>query len=447
MTHPRSAVAALCSIQFIDVMGVTVVVTALPKMLTDVGAPSADGSLVVTGCAMAFGGLLMFGARLGDRIGHRRTIVLSLGAFAVGALLGSTATSIVSLTAARCLQGAGAAGAVPSALMLLTSMAGTDHARARALAAWSAAGAAAGASGFVVGGIVADVANWRLIFWGLLAVSALQATALIALVPADSQSRDARALNLIGSALLTATVMLLVVGATLVGQPGHRLPGAGMLGAAAIVGGVFVAAEDRASAPLLPREVRRNPRVLRGSTGAFLNTAATSGNATLLTLYLQNTLGRTSLVAAATLLPFSILVIVGATGAARLLARYPREGVTATGLGLIGAGIAIPLLEPTSELVVGSAMALAGFGIGLSSVATTSLATDVPRPARATASGIVNTSAQLGTAIGTALLLLLAAVTTGVPASTTGAPIVAWVIAATIALTAAAAFALTAKTD
>lgn len=94
-------------------MGVTVVVTALPRMLTDVGAPSADGSLVATGYAMFFGRLLMFGARLGDRLGHRRSIFISLGVFAVGALVGSTVTSIVSLTAARCIQGAGAAGAVP----------------------------------------------------------------------------------------------------------------------------------------------------------------------------------------------------------------------------------------------------------------------------------------------------------------------------------------------
>jgi len=436
-----SAVAALCLIQFIDVMGVTVVVTALPKMLTDVRASSADSSLVATGYAMFFGGLLMFGARLGDRFGHRRTIVISLGVFGVGALLGSTATSIVSLTGARCIQGAGAAGAVPCALTLLTSLAGSGRARARAVAAWSAAGAAAGASGFVVGGVVTDVASWRLIFWGLLAVSVVQTVAVIALVAPDSQPRDARTLNLIGSTLLTALVMLVVVGATLLGQPGFRIVGAVMLVAAAPVAGLFVLAEHRAPAPLLPRRVRRNPHVFRGTTGAFLNTAATSSTATLITLYLQSTLRRTPLAAAATLLPFSILVIAGSVAAARLLSRQLRERVTAAGLGLIGTGIAMPLLKPTSAIVVGSAMAVAGFGIGLSSVATTSLATDVPEPSRATASGIVNTGAQLGTAIGTALLLLLAAITTGVPAMTTGAPVIAWATAAIIALTAAAAFA------
>ncbi len=115
------AIAVLCSVQFIDVLGVTVVVTALPRMLTDLGAPAADGSLVSGGYAMFFGGLLMLGARLGDRFGHRRTIIASLAVSALGALLGAVAGSVVLLTAARCLQGAAAAGSVPSALRLLTS--------------------------------------------------------------------------------------------------------------------------------------------------------------------------------------------------------------------------------------------------------------------------------------------------------------------------------------
>lgn len=109
------AVAALCLIQFIDVMSVTVVITALPDMLAGVGAPPAGGTLVAAGYATFFGGLLMFGARLGDWVGHRRCIIASLVVFACGGLLAATATSRVALTAARCIQGAAAAAAVPSA--------------------------------------------------------------------------------------------------------------------------------------------------------------------------------------------------------------------------------------------------------------------------------------------------------------------------------------------
>ena len=118
----RTAVASLCLVQFADVLGVTVVVTALPSMLTALHAPASGGSLIATGYAMFFGGLLMLGARLGDRYGHRRTIVASLAVFAVGAVVAATAGSVVTLAAGRCLQGAAAAASVPSALRLLTTM-------------------------------------------------------------------------------------------------------------------------------------------------------------------------------------------------------------------------------------------------------------------------------------------------------------------------------------
>ena len=155
------AVASLCLVQFMDVLGVTVVVTSLPAMLASLHAPDSLGSLIATGYAMFFGGLLMLGARLGDRYGHRRTILVSLAVFAAGALVAATAPSVLALAAGRCLQGAAAAASVPSALRLLTTITADGPARHRAIAAWSAAGAAAGASGFVVGGIVTDLTSWR----------------------------------------------------------------------------------------------------------------------------------------------------------------------------------------------------------------------------------------------------------------------------------------------
>jgi MFS family permease len=114
------AVTALCLVQFMDVLGVTVVVTALPSMLASLHASQAYSTLVATGYAMFFGGLLMLGARLGDRYGPRRTILASLAVFATGSAIAAAATSVVILTAGRCLQGAAAAASVPSALRLLT---------------------------------------------------------------------------------------------------------------------------------------------------------------------------------------------------------------------------------------------------------------------------------------------------------------------------------------
>ncbi|MBW8483249.1 MFS transporter [Actinomadura parmotrematis] len=433
----RGAVVALCLVQFIDVMGVTVVLTVLPRMLDDVGAGASAGTPVATGYAMFFGGLLMLGARLGDRIGYRRCILLSLAVFAAESALAALAGSALVLAAARCAQGAAAALAVPSALRLLTSVTGGDErARARALAGWSAAGAAASASGFVVGGTLGELAGWRPVFWGLAAVAGVLAALVAALAP-PVRAEGGAPLNLAGTALLTAGVMLLVVGATLLGEPPHRVLGAGLLAGAAAALALFVPVDRRSDAPLLPGPLLALPQVRNGTVAAFANTATTTGAATLITLYLQGALGWSQLRTAAAFLPLSVLVIAGSASAARLLARWPGERVCALGLALIGAGLALPLLRIGSLPLLGTGMGLAGLGLGLSSVASTSLATDVPEGPRAAASGLVNTSAQLGSAIGTAVLLL-AATAAGRPPGT-GAPTFAWASAAVAALLVAAA--------
>src|SRR3954454_7778740 len=173
MERRTSAVAALCAVQVVDVLGVTIAITAAPAMLAGVGAPAGSASLLLTGYAMCFGGLLMLGARAGDRFGHRQMLLAGLGVFGAGSLFGALAPSLAVLVAARCVQGAGAAVSVPAALRLLAVVAHEPAARRRALGApepaprrrplpaWSAAGAAAGAAGFVVGGVVTELAGWR----------------------------------------------------------------------------------------------------------------------------------------------------------------------------------------------------------------------------------------------------------------------------------------------
>jgi MFS family permease len=198
------AVVALCLVQFVDVLGVTVVVTSLPRMLASLYAPESDASLIATGYAMFFGGLLMLGARLGDRFGHRRTIIVSLMVFAAASVIGATAGSAVALMAGRCLQGAAAAGSVPSALRMLTTLTPDGPVRQRAIAAWSAAGAAAGASGFVMGGIVTDLTSWRVVFWAFLPLAGTLTAAILWTVPADDDADPGKSLNLAGAAAFTA---------------------------------------------------------------------------------------------------------------------------------------------------------------------------------------------------------------------------------------------------
>lgn len=369
------AVTALCLVQFMDVLGVTVVVTALPSMLTSLHASQAYSTLVATGYAMFFGGLLMLGARLGDRYGHRRTILASLAVFAAGSAITAAATSVVILTAGRCLQGAAAAASVPSALRLLTTI-----------------------------------------------------------TPA-------------GSAAFTASVMTFVIGSTVITQPGGHLAGGLTLAACAVLAAAFAVIDRRAAAPLLPRPLLGSRKLRDGAAGSFLNTATTSSAVTLVTLYLQNTLHRSPLQAAAALIPFSLAVIAGSSLSAVAQRRQRPPLVVAEGLALIALADGVLIWSPGSAWAVPLCAAAAGAGIGLSSVAATGLGTDVGPRWRGGASGIVNTAAQLGTAVGVAVLLLVAAATSGVPAAGTGPPRVALAVAAVVAAAGAARFARPARAD
>ena len=405
-------VGALCLVQFVDVAGVTVVVTALPRMLGDLNAPAADGALISTGYAMFFGGLLMLGARVGDRIGHRRAIGASLVLYALASVAAAAAGSVAVLTAARCGQGAAAAVSVPSALRLLTAVTAEGAQRRRAIAAWSATGAVAGASGFVIGGVVTDLVGWRAIFAVSVPLAAALSGVIAWVVPRDA-SVVASSLNVAGSALLTASVMAVVLGATTLGESGRLFDGIGFCSAAVVLAVAFAVVDRRAAAPLLPGRLRGLPAVRLGAFGSFVNTATTSSVMTLATLYLQGTLHRSPLSAAVTFLPFSLVGVLGSLLAPVALQQLRTGRVVGIGLIVIGSayGLLIVFIAGGRPLFV--PLALTGAGLGLSSVAATTEGMQVPVDLRGTASGVVNTAAQLGTAIGVAALLLLASTVDG----------------------------------
>ncbi len=419
---------ALCSVQFVDVMCVTVVATALPAMLADLDGSAADGTVIAAAYATFFGGLLLFGARVGQRVGHRRTISTSIAVFSVGAVIAALSPSALVLAGARALQGGAAACAVPSALTLLTAQAPDEHTRAKAVAAWSASGAAAGISGFVLGGVLTQFGGWRTIFWSLVPVSALLVVAVLAVIPADPPQRVREPFNAFGAAAATGAVILTVVGTSSLGENAWR--GAALLVSAALMTAIFIAVDRRAANPLVPAALARLPTVRWGSTTAFVNTATTSGVATALTLHLQATQGYSPTAAAATLVPLSIMVIVGAAAAGQLVRALGTAAIGTIGMGLIATGIGALVAWPTGAAVT-IATAVMGCGLGISSVASTATALSVPDEARTTASGLVNTAAQLGTAVGTAVPLLLVA---------SFAPRPAWVVAAVLAAATAVAW-------
>ena len=401
----RAPVVILCSLQFVDVMASTMVITLLPAMLRDLGVGASAATFIATAYAVAFGGCLVLGARLGDVFGHRRIIVLSSVVFAVASVVLATATSLSVLASARFVQGLAAAATVPAALFLITSTTEEGPQRQRAVAAWSAAGAAAGATGFLVGALASTVGHWRVAFLlvGAVAVGLGFLTWRMFCEGAGNRSRTP--LDIMGGAALTAGVGLLVAATAMIDHDPGRALG---LGAGAMMASILlVFAERRAAVPVLPAAVLRSRPVQRGSTVSFVNTATTSSAATMVTLSLQQDLGRSGAATAAVLLPFSLAVIVGASLAPELM-RF-RPGIAmATGLAGIGLGTALLPFVHGELLGVGAAMAVSGVGIGLSSSAATHLGTSVHAGIRAASGAVLNTAAQLGTALGIAASLAVA---------------------------------------
>ena len=240
----------------------------------------------------------------------------------------------------------------------------------------------------------------------------------------------------------TGAVMAFVVAATLLPQPGRAALGAALLAVAVVLAGLFIVVDRRSAAPLLPKAVLGLRPLRQGAAGALLNTLTTSSALTLATLYLQNTRGHSPLVAGLMLLPFSAAVIGGSALAAPALARWPPQRLISAGLAIIAVCDAALIPAASSTWALPVCVAAGGAGIGLSSVAATRLGTSVPVAARGTASGIINTAAQLGTAVGIAALLLVAALSTGIPEPGSPVPAIAWGIAAAISGTGAIIFGL-----
>jgi MFS family permease len=417
------AAIALCGVQFIDVLGVTVVITALPRMLVDLGATTAQGTVVVTAYALFFGGLMMVASRVGDRIGHRRCLLAALALFAAASVLGALAESVWVLAVARALQGTAAATSVPAALRLLTTVVPDGPARRRAVAGWSAAGAAAGASGFVVGGVLTELASWRAVFWMNLALAALLSGAIVRLIARDQPRAAAARIGWLSGILLSGGAMGIVAGTTLLAEQESAVPAGALttVGVVAISG--FVLADRRSDHPLVAPAARRSPGLRWGAFGSFVNTATTSSSVTVATLFLQDDLGLAPLRASGLLVTFSILVVLGSLCVPRLIAVLGGGRSLGCGLAIVAVGNTLLAAWPSVAGVAVGAGAC-GLGIGIGSVAATDMGTAVGEAIRSTAAGVLNTAAQLGTAIGTAVILLVA---------TAFQPRVAWAVAAILA--------------
>jgi MFS family permease len=338
------------------------------------------------------------------------------------------------LLAGRAVQGLGGAVVTPAALSLLTSRFPSGRARRTAVSAWTAAAAGGGALGFVVGGVLVAGAGWRAVFWLLAGLAALVLVLLRWTVPVQPPRGGRRDLDLAGSATATAGLVLLVWGAGLVEDPAHApLPPALVVLAGCLLLGAFVVVERRGRAPLVAWSELTNRTFMTANGAAFVNTATTSASGTVVALVAARTLHLDARQTGLVLLPFSLAVLAGSSTGGWWLRRRPVVGMAA---GLAVVAVAMLCLAAATAAASVAALAasvgLAGLGLSWAAVTSTSAATLALPPARqGVASGAVNTAAQVGTALGVAVLLALAGAV-GVEGRATGY-VAAFVAAAVLA--------------
>jgi EmrB/QacA subfamily drug resistance transporter len=413
---PRHALllSACCLAQFMVILDVSIVNVALPSIHRSLGFSAPELQWVVNAYTIAFAGFLMLSGRAADLFGHRRTFVTGLLLFSLASLVGGTAADRQVLVGARALQGLGGAFMAAASLAIITSSFAPGSERNRAIGLWGAMNGAGGATGTLLGGIITQELSWRWILLINLPIGI--AVALIAwiAVPERRRERSAGGFDLLGALSVTAGLLALVYGIVSAGSHGWgSLAALGPIALGLVLLAAFAIVESRfASAPLVPLGVFSN-RLLRVSNLVVLVfSAALFPMWYFASLYLQEVLHMGPLDAGLAFLPMSLTILACAMQAGRLVTRFGAGPVLGCGLTLMALGLALFGLVTVGGDYVSDFMLpslLVSTGIGFSVVPSTIAATATVAPEQAgLASGLVNTSRQMGGALGLAILASLA---------------------------------------
>jgi EmrB/QacA subfamily drug resistance transporter len=404
-----------CLAQFMVILDVSIVNVALPSIATDLGFDPASLAWVVNAYTLAFAGFLLLGGRAADLLGRREVFAGGLALFALASLAGGLAQSELALVAARAAQGLGGAIVAPATLSILTTSYLEGRERNRALGWWGAMGAVGGASGAVLGGLLTEALSWRWILLVNVPIGLLAALVALRVVHLGKREAGAtRDFDLAGA--LTVTVGLVVLTYGIVRTDQHGWASARTLltlAAGAALLAVFLLVEGRLAArPLVPLRIFAS----RALSGANVVVFCLGGSAFAMwyfvSLYLQQVLGYTPLEAGVAFLPMPITIAACTQAASRLTGRYGAGPVLAAGMTSIAAGMLLfARVAPDGGYlsdVLGPAL-LCSAGIGFSFVPVTIAATNgVERTEAGLASGLVNTSRQMGGSLGLALLATVA---------------------------------------
>src|SRR4051812_35119568 len=415
MSRKTSTLVLCCLAQFMVILDVSIVNVALPSIRNDLGFSATNLQWVVNAYTLTFAGFLLLGGRAADLLGRRKVFLAGLLVFAGASLVGGLSTSQAMLIGARALQGLGGAIVAPATLSILTTTFAEGAERNRALGYWGAMGAAGGATGALLGGILTDLLGWQWILFvnvpvGVLA--ALWAARVIEESRVDTAGR--RYFDLAGAVTVTAGLVALcygIVRTDVKGWGSAETVGAMALGVALL--GLFLFIEGRLSArPLVPLRVFGSRTLSGANIVVFFLGASMFAMWYFVSLYLQQVLGYTPIEAGLAFLPMPLAIMAGSTLAARSVIRFGAGKLLTLGMSMSAVGMLLYARLPVNGTyfadVLGPSLLIA-LGMGLSFVPVTISAVAGVKPQeQGLASGLVNTSRQVGGSIGLAILATVA---------------------------------------
>jgi EmrB/QacA subfamily drug resistance transporter len=410
------ALALLCAVQFMVVLDIAIVNVALPSIQVDLGFSQENLQWVISAYALLFGGFLLLGGRAADLLGRRRLFIIGTVVFTVASLLAGFAWSEGALIGARALQGLGAAIITPAGLSILTTTFAEGRDRNAALGAWGGVGAFGAVAGVLLGGVLTDALSWEWIFYVNVPVGAA-ALLLTPLLLRESRDLKVRSFDAPGAVLVTGGLVTLVYAITQAHEYGWAsVETIGVLAASAVLLGGFLAWEARATEPLMPFSIFRLRTVSGANVAGLILGTAVFAMFLMLTLYMQQVLGYSAMRTGVAYLAVAGTAIVWSGVAAQLVNRVGVKPVLIVGMASLTAG----LVYFTQVSVGGSYLGdlLPGFlliaiGLGFSFVPISIAALAGVQPAEAgLASGLINTSQQVGGALGVAVLSTIATSTT-----------------------------------
>ncbi len=413
--HKGMALLVLAISQLMVVLDATIVNVALPDIARALDIRSqADLSWVVTGYTLTFGGFLLLGGKLADRLGRRKVFLLGAVLFAVASLLGGLAGNLPLLIAARLVQGLGGALMSPAALSLITVVFEEGKERNKALGIWAAITAGGAALGLILGGVLTEYASWRWVLFVNLPIAAVAVAGALKYVP-ESRDERARGFDIPGALLVTSGLVSLVyalVKGNEYGWSSGRTVGTLVLAAVLLVS--FVVVQRRSREPLIDFALFKSRTLLGADLGALFIGAGIFAIFFFLILWMQQVNGYSPIKSGVAFLPMTLCIGVAAGIGSQLLGRIgPRPllifGPSLAASGLVSLGLR---LEPSSSYltVILPSLALVALGMGFTFVALTSAAVaGVPQEDAGVASALLNAGQQVGGALG---LAILAAVST-----------------------------------